>query len=68
MIKDDLMDILTTARLNNALLGVTGMLLYTGKNFIQVLEGDEKVIEALTADIRKDSRHKDIHIVEKKHC
>ncbi|MDO9238406.1 MAG: phosphate-starvation-inducible PsiE family protein [Methylicorpusculum sp.] len=66
MIKDNLMDILTTARLNNAVLGVTGMLLYTGKNFIQVLEGDEKVIEALTADIRKDSRHKDIHIVEKK--
>lgn len=66
MSTDDLLDILNTARLNNVCIGVSGMLLYTGSAFIQTLEGDEKVLEDLLATIKKDPRHKDFRIIEKK--
>lgn len=66
MSTDDLMDILNTSRLNNVCLGVSGMLLYTGNAFIQILEGDEKVVEELIATIKKDPRHKDFRVIEKK--
>jgi uncharacterized membrane protein (DUF373 family) len=63
---DALMDILNTSRRNNASIGVSGMLLFTGSEFIQILEGDEKVIEELLNTIKKDPRHKDFRIIEKK--
>jgi len=66
MTTDDLMDILNNARLNNVCMGVSGMLLYTGTEFIQILEGEEKVIEELLDTIKKDSRHRDFRIIEKK--
>ncbi len=66
MTTDDLMDILNNARLNNVCIGVSGMLLYTGTEFIQILEGEEKVIEELLDLIKKDPRHRDFRIIEKK--
>jgi uncharacterized membrane protein (DUF373 family) len=63
---DDLMDILNSARLNNVCIGVSGMLLYTGTEFIQILEGEEKVVEELLTSIKKDPRHKDFRVIEKK--
>ncbi|MGR9000051.1 MAG: phosphate-starvation-inducible PsiE family protein [Gammaproteobacteria bacterium] len=66
MTTDDLMDILNTARVNNAGIGVSGMLLYTGTEFIQILEGEEKVVEELLTAIKKDPRHKDFRVIEKK--
>jgi len=66
MTTDDLMDILNNARLNNVGMGVSGMLLYTGSEFIQILEGDEKVVEELLDTIKKDPRHRDFRIIEKK--
>lgn len=63
---DDLMDILNGARTNNVNIGVSGMLLFTGSNFIQTLEGDEKVVEDLISTIKKDPRHKDLRVIEKK--
>jgi hydroxymethylpyrimidine pyrophosphatase-like HAD family hydrolase len=66
MTTDDLMDILNNARLNNVCIGVSGMLLYTGTEFIQILEGDEKVVEELLDTIKKDPRHRDFRIIEKK--
>ncbi len=66
MSTEDLMHILNAARLNNIHLGVSGMLLFTGNEFIQILEGEEKVIEDLLATIKKDPRHRDFRIIEKK--
>ncbi|MGZ8137349.1 MAG: phosphate-starvation-inducible PsiE family protein [Methylococcaceae bacterium] len=63
---DDLIDILNNSRANNARLGVSGMLLFTGSIFIQLLEGDEKIIEELIETIKKDPRHKDFRVIEKK--
>jgi hypothetical protein len=48
---------------NNARLGVTGALYFDGRQFFQVLEGDEAVVACLFDDIRKDPRHTDVKIV-----
>jgi len=49
--------LLEKARRNNTQLEVTGMLLYQSGSFIQVLEGDRPVVEALLAKIATDKRH-----------
>lgn len=63
---DDLMEILNKSRDNNARLGISGMLLFTGEWFIQVLEGEEKIIDDKLAQIKNDPRHKDFRILERK--
>jgi hypothetical protein len=40
--------------------GVSGLLLHSGGNFMQVLEGEEMVIATLYAKIAKDPRHKNV--------
>lgn len=54
----DLLDLLDRARVNNARLGVTGMLVYKDGNFMQVLEGEEAVVRNLVTKIGHDPRHK----------
>lgn len=66
MSQDDLEDILKTARENNARLGITGMLLYGNKTFIQILEGEENVVHELINSIKRDPRHTNFQIVKKK--
>ena len=53
----DLADILRTSRERNAAVGVTGALLYSDGNLMQVLEGDETVVRALYGRISRDPRH-----------
>ena len=52
-----LTELLAKARINNDRLDVTGMLLYDDGSFLQVLEGDAVVLEALFQTISKDERH-----------
>ena len=54
----ELFDLLARCRENNAVLGVTGMLLYKDGNFMQVLEGEEATVRALYAKIAGDPRHR----------
>ena len=49
--------VLTTARDNNAVNSVSGMLLYADGAFFQVLEGEEATLEALYQTIAADPRH-----------
>lgn len=49
--------ILKSSRRNNALLEVTGVLLFHQGSFFQVLEGEKNVIHALYARIALDKRH-----------
>lgn len=49
--------ILQVARTKNKEIGVTGMLLFNGFVFIQMLEGDKDEVENLYAKIEQDSRH-----------
>jgi hypothetical protein len=53
----ELAAILATSRRNNALLAITGMLLYLDGAFLQVLEGEERAVRDLYACIRTDKRH-----------
>ena len=55
---DELSELLRTARVNNALLGITGLLLYKGGNFMQALEGPEDAVDSLYKKIERDARHK----------
>src|SRR5690349_10256458 len=53
----ELAQLLRHARVKNARLDVTGMLLYHEGSFLQVIEGDARVVEALFATIGCDPRH-----------
>jgi hypothetical protein len=54
---DEVKQLLETVRAANARREVSGMLLYSGESFFQVLEGDPEVIDALFEKISKDPRH-----------
>ncbi len=47
----------------NRTLGITGLLYCANDSYLQVLEGDEKAVLLLYADILRDNRHDDIHTV-----
>lgn len=53
----DLGDIHQTARHLNALDGVTGLLLFDGSRFLQIIEGGEAAIDNLVERLRRDPRH-----------
>ena len=50
-------NILTASRANNALLGITGLLLHIDGGFLQMLEGEEATVNATFARIEDDYRH-----------
>lgn len=43
--------------------GITGLLLYTGREFLGVLEGPERAVNALFQRICRDERHKVIRLL-----
>lgn len=53
----ELLELLTRSRVNNARLGVTGLLLYHEGNIMQALEGPEAAVKALHTKIEADARH-----------
>ena len=53
----DLEDIHRTAREINALEGITGLLVFNGTHFLQIVEGSETAIDDLVERLRKDPRH-----------
>jgi hypothetical protein len=62
--EDELLNMLKNARPRNEEHGISGMLLYSNKNFIQVLEGEKKPIDQLYSNITKDERHKDVKLID----
>jgi len=63
---DELLALLQECRHSNSKEGITGMLLYCGESFIQVLEGQEEDIDELFKVIKKDPRHTNVTVLEKK--
>ena len=53
----DLEDIHRTAREQNALDGITGLLVFNGTHFLQIIEGSESAIDELVTKLRRDPRH-----------
>jgi hypothetical protein len=54
---DDLVTLLRQSRRDNSAVGVTGMLLYAGGNFMQALEGEVAQVTAVQERIEHDKRH-----------
>lgn len=57
--------ILASAARNNGAQHVTGMLLYAGGCFMQVLEGEPAALDEVFARVAKDPRHKGIVLLER---
>ena len=55
--QDDIAAILESCQRNNAAHQVTGLLLYNGRNFLQLLEGERNDLEWVMRRIEHDSRH-----------
>jgi hypothetical protein len=53
----DLEDIHRTAREVNSLEGITGLLVFNGTHFLQIVEGSETAIDELVQRLRRDPRH-----------
>ena len=53
----ELATLLATARRNNTLNDVTGMLVYRDGNFMQVIEGEDEKVQRLHDKIERDPRH-----------
>ena len=54
---EEIEKILDSCKKNNPPLNITGVLLYSETKFIQLVEGDAKVIMGLYDKIKKDNRH-----------
>jgi hypothetical protein len=66
MKQEGLLSLLQQCLANNEASGVTGMLLYGNETFVQVLEGEEAVLDTVVEKIRKDPRHSKIHFLYRK--
>jgi hypothetical protein len=54
----DLDNVLTASRRNNAMMGITGLLLFIDGGFLQILEGEERAVRELYTRIAADPRHR----------
>lgn len=59
----ELEDLIRQARENNAAHGITGLLLFNGQTFVQILEGDEADVRRLFRDIDRDPRHDNVTVL-----
>jgi hypothetical protein len=60
----DLENILSRAVAHNLAHGVTGILLFNGLNFLQVLEGPRRTVEELYKKIAQDPRHTGVTLIK----
>ncbi len=61
--RQDLLDLMITSRTANAAADITGLLLYSDRSFLQLLEGPRDAVESLYAAIVRDQRHDDVTLV-----
>jgi hypothetical protein len=57
--------ILVSSARNNAAREITGMLLYAGGTFLQILEGEEAAIAEIWERISQDPRHFGISVIDR---
>ena len=58
--EEELIELLNASKSYNSSHGITGMLLYCDKQFIQALEGPRSVVEELFDCIQADTRHSNV--------
>ena len=54
---------MTSATRNNAAAGITGLLLFNGQNFLQLLEGEQDAVDSLLDRVESDPRHSGVVVV-----
>jgi hypothetical protein len=57
--------LLAAAAAHNRAVGITGLLLFNGLNFLQVLEGPAAAVEALFGRIVEDPRHSGVALLKR---
>jgi hypothetical protein len=58
--------ILATSARNNPARGITGLLLFNGRNFLQLLEGDDFAVTSLMETITADPRHAGVSVLDRR--
>ena len=58
-------EVVVAARIKNAILGLSGALLFTGTHFAQILEGPEASLDAMMHWLQADDRHENIIVIER---
>ncbi|QUL37278.1 BLUF domain-containing protein [Erythrobacter sp. JK5] len=61
--REEVEKILETSTRNNPAHGITGLLLYNGRNFLQLLEGEENELVGLMMRIGSDKRHTGVSLL-----
>lgn len=61
--RSELIDIAEISQRNNIELGVSGMLIYNNREFLQLLEGPREKVVSLMNKISEDPRHASIRII-----
>ncbi len=59
----DIEAILETARSFNGASDITGCLIFYKRRFIQILEGEKEIVQALYERIKQDSRHTNVYLL-----
>lgn len=62
--RTELDSIIASCEANNAERGITGLLVYNGRNFIQLLEGEEADLLWVMRRISTDARHSGLSVLE----
>ena len=62
---DDVQNILASSERNNVASNITGLLLFDGARYIQILEGESQDVERLFMTISKDPRHHSLELLHK---
>ena len=62
--REDVDAILATSARNNPARGITGLLLFNGRNFLQLIEGEESEVAALMERITADPRHSGVSVLD----
>ena len=61
---EDTIELITDAAVRNAVVGLTGFILYAPRFFLQLLEGESDVVDETFKRIEVDPRHSDIAILD----
>lgn len=60
---EEINDLLKISRENNQKNGITGLLLYSDGNFMQILEGEKEAVESTYNKILNDTRHRNVILI-----
>lgn len=64
--REEVDSILATSARNNPARGITGLLLFNGRNFLQLLEGEEEEVAGLMETITADPRHAGVSVLDRR--